>query len=214
MVNFLNGRKFKLMLAFISLFLLFDMVQSTYAKYVSSASANGNFTIAKWAFLINQQDVINNADFSNTITPVFEGTEHIKSGVISPTSIGYFEVTIDSTNVEVSFDEEITLSTGLDNTISDLVFDSYTLNNGTPISLSGTSPTVSTTHLLSNENRVNTYKFYVKWYDGTDETMNNALDTAATVDGVASINVNVRLIQRATSTTPEPEPEPEPVPEP
>ena len=209
MIKFFKSKRFRLLLACISLFLLLDMVQSTYAKYVSSASANGNFTIAKWAFLVNNQDVLSNSDFSNTITPVFPGTTHIKSGVIAPTSIGYFDVIINSTDVEVSFDEEITISSGINNTISDLVFDSYTLNGGEPIALSGSSSTITTTHLLSDTGRVNTYRFYVKWLDGENENMNNVLDTEAAVDGIASINVNVRLIQRATNINPTPDPDPE-----
>ena len=138
----------------------------------------------------------NKYDFSNTITPVFPGTTHIKSGVISPTSSGYFDVTIDSTNVEVSFDEEITLSLGEDNTVTDLTFDSYSLNNGTPVSLSGASPTITTTHLLSDTQRVNTYRFYVTWYDGLDENMNNVEDTEAAIDGTANVEVGIRFIQR------------------
>lgn len=198
MVRFFKSRKFRLLLACMSLFLLLDMVQSTYAKYVSSASANGNFTIANWAFLVNNQDVLNNSDFSNTITPVFPGTTHIKNGVISPTSSGYFDITIDATDVEVSFDEEITLSLGATNTVTDLVFDSYTLNNGDVISLSGASPTITTTHLLSDTQRVNTYRFYVTWYDGQDEDMDNADDTAAAINGVANVDVNIRFIQRVS----------------
>ncbi len=198
---FFKNRKVRLMLACLSLFLLLDMVQSTYAKYVSSASATGNFTIAKWSFLINDQDVLSDSDFSNTIVPVFQGTQHIRSGVISPTSIGYFDIEIDATDVDVSFDETITLSTNEDNTITDLVFDSYSLNNGTAITLTGSSPTITTERLLSDTNRINTYRFYVRWKDGTGETMDNSDDTEAAVDGVASIDVNVNLIQKTSSNS-------------
>ena len=208
MLGFIKSRKFRILLACVSLLLLVDMVQDTYAKYVSSASANSEFTIAKWSFLVNQQDVLSNSDFSNTIVPVFAGTNHIKSGVIAPTSTGYFEVTIDSSDVDVSFNEVITLSQNSDNTVTDLVFTGYTLNNGQMQTL--TSNSVTTSHALGDLNTTNTYRFYVEWADGTGETMNNAADTAATVDGVASVDINVQFIQNPSVQTPTPEPTPEP----
>lgn len=212
MIGFIKSRKFRILLACVSLLLLVDMVQDTYAKYISSASANSEFTIAKWSFLVNEQDVLANSDFSNTIVPVFTGTEHIKSGVIAPTSTGYFEVTIDSSNVDVSFDEIITLSQNTDNTVTDLAFTGYTINNGEMQTL--TSNSVTTSHLLGDINTVNTYRFFVEWVDGTGETMTNADDTAATVDGVASVNINIQLVQNPNAQAQNPNPDPEPTPEP
>ena len=82
MDKIIHNRKFKLLIACISLLLLVDLVQDTYAKYVSSADANGDFTIARWAFKVNDQDIISNQNFSNTIVPVFDSNENIKNGVI------------------------------------------------------------------------------------------------------------------------------------
>ena len=130
MNKILKNRKFRLLLACISLLLLVDMIQDSYAKYVTSAEGETNFTIASWIFLVNQQDVISNSDFSNTITPVLNSNNNIKAGTIAPTSTGYFEVTIDSSDVDVAFNEVITLSQGSDNTITDLLFTGYTLNGG------------------------------------------------------------------------------------
>lgn len=193
MKSFIKSRKFRILLACISLLLLVDMVQDTYAKYVSSASANSNFTIARWSFLINQQDVLNNSNFSNTIVPVFDSNANIRSGVISPTSTGYFDITIDSTNVDVAFNEIITLSQGDNNTVTDLVFTGYSLNNGSRVTLN--TDTITTSHLLNEVNTVNTYRFFIEWVDGDGETMNNASDTEATVEGVASVKINVQFIQ-------------------
>ena len=51
-------KQFRILLASISLLLLVNLIQETYAKYISSADANGNFTIAKWVFTVNNQDVL------------------------------------------------------------------------------------------------------------------------------------------------------------
>ncbi len=196
-MNILKNRKFRFLLACLSLFFLLNMIQDTYAKYISSAEANSNFSIAKWSFLINNQDVLSNNDFSNIIVPVFDENIHIKSGVISPTSTGYFDVTINSSNVDVSFDEEITLTNGSDNTVTDLIFTGYKLNDNEIVNLDSNSPTITTTHLLNEEKKVNTYRFFIKWLDGTGENMNNENDTNASLNGNASIKINVRFIQKA-----------------
>ena len=196
-MNILKNRKFRFLLACLSLFFLLNMIQDTYAKYISSAEANSNFSIAKWSFLINNQDVLSNNDFSNIIVPAFDENVHIKSGVISPTSTGYFDVTINSSNVDVSFDEEITLTNGDDNTVTDLIFTGYKLNDNEIVNLDSNSPTITTTHLLNEEKKVNTYRFFIKWLDGTGENMNNENDTNASLNGNASIKINVRFIQKA-----------------
>ncbi len=200
MDKIINNRKFRLLLAAISLFLLVDLVQDTYAKYISSADASSNFTIARWAFTVNQQDIINNQDFSNTIVPVFDENPNIGSDVIAPTSTGFFEIKIDSSNVGVSFDEEISLEKNSTNTVTDIVFTGYKKNDGELIPINDESTSsITTTHLLGEEKTVNTYKFYIKWLDGTGETMNNADDTEASINGVASIKVNIRFIQKPNS---------------
>lgn len=199
MDKLLKNRKFRLLLACISLLLLVDMIQESYAKYVSSAEASSNLTIARWAFMVNNQDVINNSNFSTTILPVIDSNPNIASGVIAPTSTGYFDVTIDSSNVGVSYDEEITLSTGTNNTVTDIMFTGYKINNEESIVefQNTTNPTFTISHPLTEQNKVNTYRFYIKWNDGTGETMNNTADTQATVDGNATVKINLRFIQKA-----------------
>lgn len=196
MVKLFNNRKFRLLLAFISLLVLVDLVQDTYAKYVSSADANGNLTIARWAFTVNNQDVIANNDFSNTIVPVFDENSNISSNVIAPTSTGHFDITINSTNVDVSFNEVITLSKSNNNTVSDLVFTGYSINNGDIIEFEDET-VITNTHLLGEQNTINTYRFYIEWKDGDNEEMDNSDDTEATINGTAAVNVNINFIQNA-----------------
>ena len=176
------------------------MMQDSFAKYVSTAEANGNFTIARWAFMVNQQDVLNNSDFSTTIIPTFDADQNIATGVIAPTSTGYFDVTIDSTNVGVAYDEEISLSNGTNSTVTDLIFTGYKLNNGNTISFqNSTNPSFTISHSLNEQNRVNTYRFFIEWRDGQGENMNNSADTQASKNGSAAVKINLRFIQRASS---------------
>lgn len=200
MQKIIKNRKFRLLLACLSLLLLIDMMQDSFAKYVSTAEANGNFTIARWSFMVNQQDVLNNSDFSTTIIPTFDADQNIAAGVIAPTSTGYFDVTIDSTNVGVAYDEEISLSNGTNSTVTDLIFTGYKLNNGNTIAFqNSTNPSFTISHSLNEQNRVNTYRFFIEWRDGQGENMNNSADTQASKNGSAAVKINLRFIQRASS---------------
>jgi len=194
-----KNRKFRLLLACISLLLLVDMIQDSYAKYISSTDAESNLTIASWSFLVNNQDVINNSNFSNTITPVLDQNNNIMSGKIAPTSTGYIDVTIDSSNVEVAFNEQISLSTGASNTVDDLIFTGYKLNNGQTIAFTNnTNPTITVNHNINEQLTVNTYRFFIEWNDGPNSTMDNSDDVDAATSGVANIEVNINFIQRAS----------------
>lgn len=199
MDKIINNRKFRLLLACISLLILVNLVQETYAKYVSSADATSNLTIARWAFTVNNQDIIANSNFSNTIVPVFDQNANIDSGVIAPTSTGYFDITIDSSNVGVSFDEVITLAASDSNTVDDLVFTGYKKNDDEVVSFGENATSFTTTHLLGETNTTNTYRFYIAWIDGTGETMDNEADTEASQTGTAAVSVNIRFIQKASN---------------
>lgn len=196
MNKLLANRKIRLIIAFISLILLIDMVQDTYAKYISSADATGDLTIARWAFLVNNQDVLDNNDFSTTITPIFDPNTNIASGVIAPTSTGYFDIVIDYSDVGVSFDEVITLSLSEDNTISDLKFTGYKKNNDPIVSFTNNTE-ITATHILTEQTRTERYRVYIEWFDGAGEELNNAQDTDASIDGIASVDVNIQFIQKA-----------------
>ena len=198
MSGLFSSRKFRLLLACISFIILMDLVQDTYAKYVSSADATGNFSIARWAFTVNNQDIIANSNFSNTIVPVLDANSNINSGVIAPTSTGYFDIVINSSNVGVAFDETITLSLDEDNTVTDLVFTGYKKNNDPVVNFTNTS-VITTSHQLNEATTINTYRFYIEWRDGTGETMDNSDDTDASINGVAAVNVNINFVQRASN---------------
>jgi hypothetical protein len=195
MDNILRSKKVKILLAFTSLLLLVNSIQDSYAKYVSSASANGNFTIAEWTFKVNDQDILNESDFSSTIIPVIDANPNIKEGVIAPTSKGYFDVIVDHSRVGVSYKQDITLSYGEDS-ITDMVFTGYTLNGGEVTDI-GETNTVSVVHNLSDESTIDVYRFYVEWIDGTGETMNNQEDTEASANGTTSVKIDLHFIQQA-----------------
>ncbi|MGN1322630.1 MAG: hypothetical protein ACI4VT_01290 [Bacilli bacterium] len=186
------NRKITFLLALLALFYCVSLIQSTYAKYLSTADADTNITIARWNILVNNQDISQNSNFSEVLEPTFTGNENIKDGVIAPTATGYFDITLDGSTTDVSFSYDISFSEADDNTVTDLKITKYEID-GHSYTYNGP---ISGNILLNDQNRALTVRVYVEWVDQTDdETMTNVDDTTAANGGVAKFKVNVNVIQ-------------------
>lgn len=187
------GRKIVVFAALIALFYCVSIIESTYAKYLTTAVGTANMTFARWNILVNSQDVINNSNFSSTIQPDFTGTANIASGVIAPTAQGSFDIVLDMSEVDVSLDYTVSAALSSSNTVTDLRILSYTIDNVTT-QYNGSF----TNRLLVNAvNRTVTITFNVEWVEDLQDgaIMNNAADTAAATSGVAAIDVSVNFVQ-------------------
>ena len=146
---------------------------------------------------INRQDVLSSSNFSNTIKPIFVDNENIKPGVIAPTSEGYFDLLIDASGTDVSYTETITVANAANNKVTDLKITGYQVNGGDIVEFDEATNVISKDHLLSDTDKVNSYRIFIKWYDGEGENMDNQADTQASLKDTAKINVNVQFIQKA-----------------
>ncbi len=189
----LLNRKFLLLTAFVCLLLCIVTLQDTYAKYTSGINETTDISIARWRILVNDFDIRSNSTTENLITPVFSGNSNIASGVIAPTAEGYFDVVIDATGTDLSFAYTISVSNSDDSPVSDIKVTNCTLN-GTTIPF---VDDVITGNISLTDQRVNTIRVYIEWFDGTGENMDNAEDTSTTMldDSVAKINVNANFTQ-------------------
>lgn len=185
-------RKIAIFVALLSLFYSITLIQTTYAKYVSSAEANSNINIARWSITVNNQDVIQNSNFTNSLSPVFANNQYIKENVIAPTSEGYFDIIIDGTNADVSFKYTITLNPSNNNTIKDLKIVKYTIDN-----IDYTySDNITDIINYNDENKTKSIRVFFMWDDDENtQEMNNNEDTIATVNGNANYRININLIQ-------------------
>lgn len=185
-------RKIAIFVALLSLFYSITLIQTTYAKYVSSAEANSNINIARWSITVNNQDVIQNSNFTNSLSPVFANNQYIKENVIAPTSEGYFDIIIDGTNADVSFKYTITLNPSNNNTIKDLKIVKYTIDNIDYTYNDNITDIIN----YNDENKTKSIRVFFMWDDDENtQEMNNNEDTIATVNGNANYRVNINLIQ-------------------
>ena len=178
-----------------------SVIKNTYAKYITSASGDANIEIARWKILVNNQDVEENKELTNVITPVFEGNDNIASNVIAPTAEGYFDILIDASNTDVSLRYVITTSDNSESAVTDLEISGYAIDEGERQEIVSEDGQIKIENeiLYNAEDKDIKLRVYLKWND--DDTagavMDNAADTTATkTEGnMAKVNVNLKFIQ-------------------
>lgn len=191
------SKQILILFGLLTLFYTLFLINDTYAKYKTDAEADTNISIARWSILVNNQDIKNNKDFSASIKPTFEGNENIASGIIAPTAEGYFDITIDHTNVDVSFSFDMILSIDPSSDVSDLIITGYTLNNGTIQTFPTNDYHLANNIMYNDPTKVRKYRFFVKWDDSATATMDNSADTKAT-SGQAIFKINTSFVQLAS----------------
>lgn len=191
-------QKIFLLIACISMLNCLNLIQDTFAKYSSNANAYTNISIAKWNILINNNDIKNNKDFSNSVVAVFTENDNINDGVIAPTAEGYFDIVVNAENVDVSYNMNMDISVSNDSDVKDLIITGYSINNG-PVTNLNTSNYNLVSSISHSENvRIYTYRFYVKWDDSENSIMNNESDTNTTINsGKAKFDIITSFIQKA-----------------
>lgn len=192
-----NHKKILLILIGICIIILLFLVVQIYAKYLTSANGNGSMSIASWNILVNNLSVKNNTDISQSIVPVFSGTEHIASDIIAPTSEGYFDLNFDFSHTDVSFKYEITTSVHENSSVKDLVATGYSIDGGPKINFKNYNEPISEIIQLSSNINTRNIRIYIMWNDNAEsQTMDNNADTLSTSsENPALFNVNVSFTQ-------------------
>ena len=103
-------RLFKILLLAAIFLVLFLIIRSTYSKYVTGTDDTYQTHISKWHILLNNKDIMSNANFTQDVDLFFEENTNIAERVIAPTSKGYFEVFLESTGTEVPFEYDIRIA--------------------------------------------------------------------------------------------------------
>ena len=191
-----NYRKLVLVLAIISLCVSAISFSDIYAKYVSSAQGAVDISIARWDIKLNTLAIQNSTDISANLTPVFDTNANLAANKLAPGATGYFDLALDYTNVDVSFDYTIKINNtdgAIDSTTSNLAdfkVTGYSVDGGTTTTLnSGTTnvkPTVisGTIPYATTGTKTKTIRVFIKWVDNTAEgaTMSDTQDSQFTWD--------------------------------
>ncbi len=218
-------RRLCLLLLLISASVSLCFISSTYSRYVAGTEGNIDMLFAKWQILVNESDITAQNSSNITFNPVIEPSQNIKDNTIAPTSKGYFDIDIDPSNVEVSFRYIISLS--MDNEdMPDLMITKYAYlpsdyQDGDALEYITTNTSTITDDLIYDNDgdgfEAFTIRVFFEWYDGEDETMNDAADSAvgqaaATDDTTLTINATLSFEQivdtpsQIANVTPEEDP--------
>lgn len=200
-------KKAKILLLTISLTTCLGLMSSTYSRYVASAQSDIEAQFSKWQILVDSIDVTSNSQSSINISPIIEEKEFIASNTIAPSSTGYFDIIIDPTNVDVSFNYNIALNV-LNENIPDLLISKYAILpdnyiEGDSLVFTPIVDSNISNSLLFNKNEAGytfdpfTIRIYFEWFEGTNEIMNDEDDANI---GTLAVNENTVLEMNADIT--------------
>ena len=120
------NKRIKIILILLTLSVTLSFMSDTYSRYVVSTPSNIELSFASWQILVNNKDITDGTTSSLEITPVIEASDNmedyseenrppwyifkdeikknIKDNKIAPSSKGYFDILVNPTEVEMSFD--------------------------------------------------------------------------------------------------------------
>lgn len=166
------------------------------AKYQSIYSPSAAALIAKWSIQVNDNDITGEGTtLSNVITLVPDESTNVVNGKLAPGYGGYFDVIIDPTGTEVSFNYQINLNTS--NLPTDIVLVGYNIGTeGTKDTATAITDNTITGNMQLQNNTpftnadVRTIRVYWMWNDIRDNDATHT-DTAM---GDATYSVGVEVI--------------------
>lgn len=185
-------KKIRIILVLVSFSVCLGLMSSTYSRYVADTTGNIEVLFAKWQILVNTTDITTNTSSTINFVPVIEENLYVKNNTVAPSSKGYFDIAIDPSNVDVTFDYTIDLAIVNEN-MPDLVITKYaklpnTYIEGDSITLLDLAEN-SITETLTFDKVTEGFAFepftirvYFEWYEGTSELMNDEADTNAAIN--------------------------------
>ena len=204
-------KKIKILLVIASLALTLSLMSNTYSRYVAGATGNLDMVFAKWQILVNDTDITGNNSSAINLVPVIDKNANVATNKIAPSTKGHFDIVIDPSNVDLSFDYAINLSVTNDD-MPDLMITKYAILDEDYID----SDEITTTPIDNNmingnldyNNEIENFAFepftirvYFEWYEGVDEQMTDEDDTAignkaATEDIPLEITATINFNQK------------------
>ncbi len=177
-----------MLLIFLLFGVTFFLLQDTLAKYRKKVDENVDISLASWNIKLNGESVAGKSSITGNITPIFDESEHVASGVLSPGIKGYFDIDIDASDVDVSFTYHLSVLASDVESYPDIIAYGYTLdpdNNGDVIDYAEDGIDGSIVHNTASTK----IRVYIMWDDSDSNSMDNAQDTAL---AIANENITMK----------------------
>ncbi len=208
--------RIKLLAVFISVALTVSLMSNTYSRYVADTTGNMEMQFAKWKILVNNNDITDGNVSTIELTPVLDENSNVAKNKLAPSSKGYFDIEIDPTNVEVSFDYTVSLEV-LNEDIPDLLVTKYSLiKNDDDLDTDAIqmdivdnviSGTFKYKNVASGSDEVFTFKpftirVYFEWFNDVASTANDEAHTLIGMnaeDYSLQIKANIKFEQNVSA---------------
>ena len=188
--------KFKILIVFVTLAFSLSIMSNTYSRYVADATGDVELTFAKWQILVSEEDITDGEEHTIDITPTILENTNVAAGKLAPTSVGYYDIEIDPTNVETSFNYTINIL-DIEN-MPDMLITKYeiidSLGNSTEYSINNNA--ITDTVNYSDSLDIFTIRIYFEWYDAEDNQMSDEDDTLISLEESVSILTNISFEQK------------------
>lgn len=192
-------KRLRLLIVFASLSVTMGFMSNTYSRYVADTNGDIKIEFAKWQIVVNSNDITDNAVSTINITPTMDANDNIEENTVAPSSSGYFDIVIDPTNVDVSFDYSISIDLLNENMpdliISEYAFLSENFKDGDEVIKNAleNSTITDTFDVSTNDKEPFTIRVFFEWFEGENENMNDEADTLIGVDaGINDTNLQIQ----------------------
>lgn len=210
------NKRIKIILILLTLSVTLSFMSDTYSRYVVDTTSNLELSFAKWQILVNEQDITSGTTSKLEITPVIETSDNVKSNTIAPSSKGYFDILVNPSNVEVSFDYIVNIKL-LNEDLPDILFSKYAIldeayeEGVTQVTTQDIENNeIKGTLIYDNETenfsfKAFTIRIYFEWFEGDTETMDDEKDTSIGLDAATNntklqIETSIRFEQNLGTT--------------
>ena len=211
------NKKIKVILILLTLSVTLSFMSDTYSRYAVNTTSNVELTFAKWQILVNENDITDSTTSNLIITPIIEESENVKKNTLAPSSKGYFDILINPTNVEVSFDYIMNLKI-LNENMPDILISKYAIldenyeEGKTTINKLDIIDNEIKNSLIFDNNTQNfvfkpfTIRVFFEWFEGTNELMGDTQDTEIGQDAAKNntklqIEATLKFEQNIKTTT-------------
>ena len=194
--------KLKVLIVFVIFACALSIVSNTYSRYVAAAEENIDLALANWQILLNDEDITTSSESVGLINPVILENENVANNKLAPSSKGYFDIDIDASSVELSFNYNLTINKN--EILDDLLITKYKIIE------EGTDPEeidyinvvdneINGTIDYSEDNAIKPFKIrvYFEWFDGDNEKSNDESDTEiVTNNDSLKIDATIKFTQK------------------
>lgn len=193
-------KRLRLLVLLSALSVTLGFMSNTYSRYIADANGNIKIGFAKWQIKVNNNDITDSSVSSINIVPIIKENNNVAENTVAPTSSGYFDIVIDPSNVDVSFNYSISIKL-LNENMPDLIISEYAIldefddenSEITYMPLVDGIINDSFTYTENSSYSPFTIRVWFEWYEGNNENMNDEADTEIGKD--AAINGSELQIQ-------------------